>query len=154
MEALLGILIGSILGFFMGLLKTHFDRQRTKRDMAEALLTEIPLDKKGLRSALDVFSKEKNKGRLTRPRGATFTRIVYAGRIGDLALLPRHIRYTVQNFYACVSDVEFLVDTAQEWDSLDTSDKKYLVDGFVKATGDAIERAGEAIRQLHSVTES
>ena len=152
MEALLGILVGAILGFFLGQITTRFDRQRKKTDLARALLTEISLDKKGLQSALELFTQEKDKRRLTRPRGATFTRVAYTGCIGDLALLPRDTRYRVQNFYACVNDVEFLVGVGQEWESLDTSEREYIMESFLKAANAADDRASEAIRELERLT--
>jgi hypothetical protein len=57
-EGLLGILVGAILGFFLGEIKTRSDRQRSRTDLAEALLTEISLDKKGLENALEAFTDQ------------------------------------------------------------------------------------------------
>jgi hypothetical protein len=154
MEALLGILVGAIIGFFLQQIATRFSRQRRKTDLARALHTEISLDKKGLQNALEVFTQEKDRRRLTRPRGPSFTRTVYTGCIGDLALLPRDTRYQAQRFYACVNDVEYLVGLGEEWQRLNNTDREYLVDNFLRAANAAIERAGEAIRELERLTES
>jgi hypothetical protein len=78
---------------------------------------------------------------------------VYLGCVADLGLLPRDVRYRVQNFYAWVNDVELFVDIGHEWEALAASDREYVMRSFLRAVHGAIDRASEAIRELERLTD-
>lgn len=152
MEALLGILVGAILGFFLGLLKTHFDRKSRKKDFAESLQTEIGLATQGLEDLVKRVGDSKKKGRVKRVAGPALTRDVYRGCIGDLALLDSDTRYAVQNFYACLDDVEYpMTEMSSRWAVLSPADTVHMRDRLLERAKVALVRAQETLAKLKDV---
>lgn len=102
MEWLLGAVVGGVVGFASALVTTEYrawrDQDPRKKDFARVLQSEISLGKEAL-------EKGVQEGQLKRPARAAFTRDVYRGCIADLALLPEHTRYAVQNVYTCLDGV-------------------------------------------------
>ncbi|NIN69414.1 MAG: hypothetical protein GTO63_32970 [Anaerolineae bacterium] len=154
MEALLGILVGAILGFFLGFVKTRFGRQRTKTDFAGALHTEISLSKQGLEDAVTKARRSRKDSRVKRPTGAALTRSVYSGCIANLGLLPRDARYAVQNFCACLHDVEFIAEEARyQWEKASNQQRQALRQVFLEGGELALARAEQTLSQLEKLTE-
>jgi hypothetical protein len=164
MEWVLGTLVGGAIGLGSALIVTEYTSWRARRtrrkDVAESLLTEITSNRSPLQEGISAITEAKTKGAPRRIIGAPFKRDVYVAHTGDLALLPRDPREAVQNFYAWLADVEFVVyegflggrlhplpDPATPHDTLKTLDDWYL-----GRADEAVKAADKAIAELADLT--
>lgn len=163
MEWVLGTLVGGAIGLGSALIVTEYAtwRQRAirKKDVVQSLRTEISSNRGALEQGAIEAKAAKERGQPRRFVGAAFKREVYNAHIGDLALLPEAAREQVQNFYAWLSDVEFVVyegflggrlrpvvDPARPPDVL-----KALDDWYLERTGEALTAADKALAELAKV---
>ena len=164
MEWLLGALVGGAIGLGSALIVTEYrtwrERGIRKKDVAESLLTEITTNRKPLQDGFNAIKATKARGVPRRIIGAAFKRDIYRGQVGDLALLPKDARESVQNFYAWLADVEFVVyegfmagrlrplpDPAEPPDIL-----KKLNDWYLERADEALKAADKAIAELAKLT--
>lgn len=164
MEWLLGALVGGLVGLGSALIVTEYTSWRARRirkmDVAESLLTEITTNRQPLQDGFDAIKATKARGVPRRIIGAAFKRDTYRGHVGDLALLPRDTRKSVQNFYAWLADVEFVVyegflagrlrpltDPAEPTDIL-----KKLDDWYLERADEALKAADKALAEPAKLT--
>jgi len=156
MEWLCGAFAGGVIGLGSALIVTEYtsrrERQRRKRDFARSLQTEISLATQGLKDIVKTLEASNRAAGLKRVAGPALTRDVYSGCIGDLALLDSETRFSVQNLYACVDDVEFFVnELSLRWTQLGTHDKVFLRDRILERAKLGLTRANELLPRLQKV---
>ena len=164
MEWLWGAFAGGVIGLGSALIVTEYmsyrGRQRMKRDFAKSLDTEISLNRDALQRLVDGISDEVDKGQRIRHIHPPFVRDVYPGSAGDMGLLPSSTRDAVQNFYAWLGDVEFVVregylQRTLFWpsDKLDTHEQhEVLQEWMLERARGALERSVVALEKLETFT--
>lgn len=120
MEWLVGALVGGVIGFIAAFGSavgvTEYtawrERERRKDDVAKLLSSEVAANKRRLESAVSKVTQSMEEGQPKRMAGAPFVRAIFNTSVTDLALLPEVTRDAVLEFYACLDDVDLIVE---EW---------------------------------------
>lgn len=166
--AIAGAIVGGLIGRKSALhateLKAKLDRELTERtvelnrryrraDFVRSLHTEVSLAKRALDNALTAYDTEEARTRAEsdrppRPRGPLFTKDVYRGCIRDLGMLPEQLRFDLQNFYACLDDVEFFLRQAELWVRLHPDEQRFTYRKFVDTMNTALASAVELLPEL------
>ncbi len=143
-ETLLGLLLGGFLGFALTGLQNFLDRNRRKKSLASALLTELRTLEHQLSLRYEDEAAAESGGTITTPVFDRFSTDV---------LLLRHDRlYPVLQLYGFVADVKLHLksarDRAHEWQTLKPIDnqrvrlKSYFALSTIASAKKALEESG------------
>jgi hypothetical protein len=161
LAALAGWLAGIVSALVATECATWRDRRRTKADLAKGLSAELSANNRRLESAQSRVSKTVDEEKPYRMTGAAFGRAVFNAGIEKLALLPRDAMDAVIRAYACLDDVEHIVE---EWRWLESpwpvgeprperamQAIRNMQTSFKERTELAMERVGDALAELNKV---